>query len=366
LIELDPRFNAAEGEHLRNDLVAAELDIARVNAALADVVNPIAAFQPPPDANPSLVDSERKFLISQLAEHAAKMAALKDQQREKKAEVDGTAASIVKLQSVEAVEQQILDMRQQLADRGYVSKLLLLQTLQAVTETKSDLVITKDKLNEANAALSAMTDTIFQAEGEYRRGLFAELDEAKRKAGGLQHDLEKIAERAKLERLTAPVSGVVQQLAVHTEGGVVTPAERLMLIVPDNAKLEVEAMLTNRDVGFVHPGQAAQVKVDTFDFTRYGLLHGTVSRVSPDAVIGDSGDMKPADGGPGSNAPQPQALNYAVRIAVDRTHMEVGDTSVDLRPGMAVTVDIKTGRRSVISYLLSPLLRRGHQSLHER
>ena len=87
--------------------------------------------------------------------------------------------------------------------------------------------------------------------------------------------------------LTAPVDGVVQQLAVHTVGGVVTPAQSLLVVVPSDSRLEIEAMVSNRDIGFVHAGQDAEIKVDTFNFTRYGLLHGEVLSVSQDAIIRD-------------------------------------------------------------------------------
>ena len=105
----------------------------------------------------------------------------------------------------------------------------------------------------------------------------------------------KAEQRTKLQVLTAPVDGVVQQLAVHTVGGVVTPAQALAVVVPVDSHLEIEAMVSNRDIGFVHAGQEAEIKVDTFSFTRYGLLHGKVLNVSQDAITRDKPQDKSDD-----------------------------------------------------------------------
>jgi hemolysin D len=205
---------------------------------------------------------------------------------------------------------------------------------------------------------------------EFHRNLFADLAEAERKAGGLGKDLAKAEERAKLQILTAPVDGVIQQLSVHTVGGVVTPAQQLAVVVPSDTTLEIEAMISNRDIGFVHVGQEAQIKIDTFNFTRYGLLHGQVLSVSPDAIVRDVPTDKPkADingAADASSEPKGQELSYAARVSLDQTQIELDHAHVNLSPGMAVTVEMKTGSRAVITYLLSPLLRYAHDSMHER
>jgi len=141
----------------------------------------------------------------------------------------------------------------------------------------------------------------------------------------------------------------VQQLAVHTAGGVVTPAQALMVIVPDGAEVTAEVMLENKDIGFVHPGQAVAVKLETFSFTRYGTVPATVLRVSADAVVDEK-----------RGAIFPATLRLlAEDIAVD-------DRRVALTPGLSLTAEIQTGRRRVIEYLLSPLQQRLGESLRER
>jgi hemolysin D len=173
-----------------------------------------------------------------------------------------------------------------------------------------------------------------------------------------------------LQLLTAPIDGIVQQLAVHTVGGIVTPAQALLSVVPSDSQLEIEAMVPNRDIGFIHAGQDAEIKIDTFNFTRYGLLHGKVLNVSQDAIMRGKPQDRPDTRAQGaestSSEPQGQELVYAARVSLDRTQMQVDENKVNLSPGMAVTVEIKTGNRRVISYLLSPLLRYGHDTLHER
>jgi hemolysin D len=169
---------------------------------------------------------------------------------------------------------------------------------------------------------------------------------------------------------------MVQQLALHTIGGVVTPAQQLMVVVPAEAHIEIEAMVQNRDIGFVHDGDAAEIKIDTFNFTKYGLLHGKVLSISADAIQrdkpptqnGGDGDKDARSSASASRSSEPagQELLYAARIGLDTTRMEVEGRMVDLAPGMAVTVEIKTGRRRIIEYLLSPLLRYKQESLRER
>jgi hemolysin D len=149
--------------------------------------------------------------------------------------------------------------------------------------------------------------------------------------------------------LTAPVSGVVQQLAAHTAGGVVTEAQNLMVIVPEGAQVTAEVTLENKDIGFVDAGQAAEIKLETFPYTRYGTVRARVTRVSADAV----------------NDEKRGAL-FPVTLALGTRDIDVDGKTIRLQPGMNLTAEIKTGRRRVIEYLLSPLQRAGSESLRER
>lgn len=368
LIELDSTINEGEINHLRSDLQSAQLDIARLRAALTDTDDPLAAFHPPEGADPALVAMQRQFLVAQVSEHRAKIAALDGQRAQKEAELGTISATVDKLEAVIPTIEERVNIRKALSE--YSSRLQYYEILQQLTESQQERLVQKSHLKEAKAAVAAIIETRGQTNAEYRRTLFGELTEAERKAGGLAADLSKAEQRTKLQQLTAPVSGVVQQLSIHTVGGVVTPAQSLAVVVPSDSKLEIEAMVSNRDVGFVHAGDEVEVKVDTFDFTRYGLLHGRVLNISSDAIVRDNPNDKSNEKQAGSTTTTSdlngQELTYAARISVDRTQMQVEDKKVNLSPGMAVTAEIKTGSRRIISYLLSPLVRYKQESLRER
>ncbi len=370
LIELDPTVNAAERDHLRNDLLAEQLNIARLRAALAGGDDPVSDFAPPADADPSLISSQRQLLVNQVTEHRAKIAALSRQQTQKEAEQATTAATIRKLETLIPIIQPRVDIRKTLMDKELGSKLTYYEVLQLLVEQQEELSVQKSHLREADAAVAAIAETRGQAAAEFRRTLSDELVKAEQKANGLAQDLIKAEQKTKLQLLTAPVDGVVQQLAIHTVGGVVTPAQSLLVVVPSDSRLEIEAMVSNRDIGFVQPGHEAEIKIDTFNFTRYGLLHGRVLSVSQDAIIRERQQDRPNDRGLGtqndSSEPKGQELNYSARISLDRTKMQIDDRMVNLSPGMAVTLEIKTGSRMILSYLLSPLLRYRQETLRER
>ncbi len=370
LIELDPTINEAERDRLRSDHIAAQLDVARLSAALSEGPDPVADFHPPSEASPALIAMQRQFLASQVAEHRAKLAALDRQQSQKEAERATIVATIHKLEATIPLLQQKVDVRKSLMEKELVSKLLYISDLMDLVSQQQDLLVQKSRYNEADAAVAAAGEARAQAEAEYHRTLSSDLATASQKAASLAEDVIKAEQRTKLQLLTAPVDGTVQQLSVHTIGGVVTPAQVLAVVVPADSPIEIEAMVSNRDIGFVHAGQVAEVKIDTFNFTRYGILRGRVLSVSPDAIGRDQPPDRSNYGAPsgeaGSIEPKGQELAYAARVSLDRTQMKVEDGLVNLSPGMAVTVEIKTGSRRIISYLLSPLLKYKQESLRER
>jgi len=370
LIELDPTVNEAERDHLHDDLVAERLNIARLRAALGGGEGRVADFAAPADADPVLVATQRQLLTNQVSEHRAKVAALARQQAQKEAEHETIAATIHKLEALIPVIQQRVDIRKVLMEKEIGSKLTYYEILQLLVEQQEELRVQNSHLREAEAAVAAIRETRAQAIAEYSKSLSDDLAKSEQKANGLAQDLIKAQQKTRLQQLTSPVDGVVQQLAVHTVGGVVTPAQSLLVIVPTDSQLEVEALVSNRDIGFVQPGQGAEIKVDTFNFTRYGLLHGEVLGVSQDAIIRDRPPERGSERALGTphdtSEPNGQELNYSARISLDRTLMQVEDRMVSLAPGMAVTVEIKTGSRTILSYLLSPLRRYRQEILRER
>ncbi|QIG94795.1 MULTISPECIES: HlyD family type I secretion periplasmic adaptor subunit [unclassified Bradyrhizobium] len=368
LIELDPTMTGADQERYRSDLLAAELEVARLRAALAD--DPLAAFQPPRGASAADIDLHRQFLISQRAEQQAKLAEIERQQGQKDAERSTISANVGKIQATIPVLTERVEIRKTLLDKALGSKVTYLSEYQDLVGLQQDLILQQSRLHESDAAIALLKETRERSAAEYRRTTYDALAKAEQKAAGVAQEVVKAEQRTKLQHLTAPVDGVVQQLAVHTVGGVVAQAQALAVVVPSESHLEIEAMLSNRDIGFVHPGQQVEIKVDTFNFTRYGLLHGEVLSVSSDAITRDRPQSASNDRAQGSvqsgSESRGQELEYAARVSLDRTQMQVEDKQVKLGPGMAVTVEIKTGTRRIISYLLSPLARHQQESLRER
>jgi hemolysin D len=370
LIELDPTMSDAELGHLKSDLLTTQLDVARLRAALAEHADPLDDFHAPAGVSPTLVEMQRQFLISQSKEQNAKLAEIDRQLAQKEAERATISATIAKLNATIPLLQQRVDVRKVLYDKELGSKLTYLTELGDLVGQQQDLVVQQSRYREADAAVAALVETRAKIQSEYRRSLFDELAKAEQKAAGLAQDVIKAEQRTRLQVLTAPVDGVLQQLAVYTVGGVVTPAQALAIVVPSDSHLEIEAMVSNRDIGFVYAGQEAEIKIDTFNFTRYGLLHGKVVNISQDAITRDKPLDKPDEKTPGSEStssePKGQEMNYAARVSLDRTQMQIEDKLVNLSPGMAVTVEIKTGSRRIISYLLSPVLKYRQEALRER
>jgi hemolysin D len=367
LLELDPTMSGAELGHLKSDLMAAQLDAARLRAALAGKDDPLSEFKPPDGAPSDLIQMHRRFLVSQTAEQSAKMATIDRQVEQKETERATVKASIEKLKAIIPPLQERVEIRKYLFNKELGSKLVYLTELQDLVGQQQEILVQQSRYGEAGAAIAALLETRSKTVAEYERGLFDDLAKAEQKAAGLAQDVIKAEQRNSLQKLTAPVEGVVQQLGIHTIGGVVTPAQALMAIVPVETRLEIEAMISNRDIGFVEVGQDAAIKVDTFNFTRYGLLSGKVVTVSHDATTRDKPMIdKPQGAETSSSEPKGQELIYAARVSLDRTHMQIENKTVNLSPGMAVAVEIKTGSRRIISYLLSPLIRYKHESLRER
>jgi hemolysin D len=371
LIEIDTTVSAAERDRLQSDHQQAMLDMARLKAALKLDADPVASFVAPEGATPTQVDLQKSYLTNQVDEIRAKLGGLDQQIMQNQGNRDSVDATITKLHDSIPYLQKRADARGALAEQGYGSRLEFLSTKQDLVEHQQDLKIQEGKLAEAEGALAALKQQRRQAEDEYQHTILKDLSEAEQKEASLGAQLAQAAQKYRLQTLTAPVDGTVQQLAIHTEGGVVTPAQVLMSVVPADSHLEIEAMISNRDIGFVREGQEAEIKIDTFNFTKYGLMHGRVQSVSHDSIQRE----KPADKtgaqqhtGDESDTSEPtgQELVYSARITLDQTAMQIDDRLVDLEPGMAVTAEIKTGKRRVIEYLLSPLLRHKQQALRER
>lgn len=211
------------------------------------------------------------------------------------------------------------------------------------------LLAEKAMQQQMNAAIQRVEKQLEALQAEVTTQVLTALSDQQRQKENLKQELSKAKDLNDRQVLYAPTSGKIQQLAVHTIGGVVTPAQPLMFIVPTDAQLEVEAWLENKDIGFVEVGQSAEIKINTFPFTKYGVIEGEVKDMTQDAVADE--EMK---------------FRYKMKASMNQSAIQVGKRLVDLIPGMKVSVEIKTGKRRLIEFILSPLIKYKNESGRER
>lgn len=350
LIELDATNASADSARVGNDLVTAMLQAVRAQALLAA----IASGKPPLLGRVAHVDAnrfakEQRILEGQYGEYQTKLARLDADIAKREAELRSTEEIVRKLEQTAPIARQRAQDFKELVEKNFISKHGYLEKEQTRIEQDADLATQRSRIKELTAALQEGRIQRTAQIAETRRMALDSLNEAEQKATTSGQELIKADSRGKLMTLTAPVDGTVQQLAVHTVGGVVTSAQQLMMVVPQDNPIEVEVYVENKDIGFVNPGQEAVVKIETFPFTKYGTIDATVTHVSHDAV----NDEK-------------RGLIFPARVSLRQATIQVENKTVNLSAGMAVTVEVKTAQRRVIEYFLSPLLQYKDESLRER
>ncbi|SAI68153.1 cyclolysin secretion protein [Bordetella ansorpii] len=349
LLELDGTVTAAEEQRLVSDMRTWSLQAARA-AAMLDAIDQgrtpkVAAV----DGDATTLADAQRLAEGEYAALQAKLAGVDAQLAQHQAERQSTAALVRKLELTSPIARERAAALKELAGEQYVARSTYLDRERERIEQESDLVMQRSRIKEIDAAIAQVRQQRLTLLADARHENLDRLAEGRQHVALLEQDLVKARQSQKLTRLTAPVSGTVQQLAVRTLGGVVTEAQPVMLIVPQEDKLEIEAFLENRDVGFVKPDQEAEVKIETFPYTKYGVVPGTVVTVSDDAIKDEE-----------------RGLVYSMRIAMSRATVNVKGTDVRLAPGMAVTAEIKTGQRRVIEYFLDPLIQYSSESIRER
>jgi hemolysin D len=345
LIELDPTQNRADRDRAMNEYQAAKVEAARLRALIAGT----PMLDAPADGDPRYVMLQQQLLRDQLAEYQARVEAAQHLIDQRKAALDGTKENIRRLEATVPMQTERAEAFRKLLDSQYVSKMDFLQVEEQRIDKAQELAGQRKKVIQDQAALAEAEKNYRALVSEFQQSKQTELSTAETKAASLAQEVVKAGQRTDLLKLVSPIDGVVQQLAIHTLGGVVTPAQQLMMVVPQDHPIEVEAQVENKDVGFVKEGQLVEIKVETFPFTLYGTISGKVLSVSDDAA-----------------SVEKVGLIYPTRVSMERATMEVEGKQVNLSPGMAVTVEIKTGQRRVIEFLLSPLLKSVKESLRER
>jgi hemolysin D len=376
LIELDSTESAADRQAEATDLEAASAEAARRRAAIAaaqtEALAPAAIAFDPSISEP-VRRREESVLAADLAQLRSSVNGLKSQLAEKVATKARLESTIAERQKLIALTKERVSMRQKLEALGADSRA---QTIEALQQYETQLTTDADdrgQLLETGAAMASLDRKIDQSITQFIADQSQKLAEAEHKRDHLGQDLIKAQSKASHAVLKAPISGTVQQLAVSSLGQVVTSGQPLLTIVPFDQSLEIKAMVANQDIGFVEAGQNAVVKVDSFPFTRYGTIDGTVERVSRDAVderdateLSDAANAaRPQGAAPGSS-PKTQNLVFPATIRLAKRAMDIEGKEVALMPGMAVSVEIKTGQRRAIDYLLSPLREMASETARER
>ncbi|OTA19782.1 hemolysin secretion protein HlyD [Xenorhabdus beddingii] len=352
LIELDPTAANADVSRLQSELLAARIDSVR-STAMLEAIN---QQQPPAslvgtiaNANPEQVLSAQRWLQGQYQEYRSNLELVDAEILQRSAEIQSAQAQVASLRQALPIATRLAEDYQRLLTKQYVSRHAYLEKEQTRLDLQRQLSVQQASVLQHTAAQDEARRRREAVVAQNRRAMLDLQQGADQKAAILVQELAKARHQENLTSLKAPVDGTVQQLAVHTVGGVVTPAQPLMVIVPANQPVEVEAMLENKDVGFVHVGQQVTVKVETFNFTKYGTVDGEVLSVSNDAIEDEK-----------------RGLIYSTRIRLKSDHVLVKGQRVALSPGMSITAEIKTDQRRVIDYFLSPLQQHMDESLRER
>lgn len=358
LIELDSTVSGADKDRLESELLTLKLDLIRYNRLLKKLEEQNISIKVLEneenqkldfDVNEELRNRSRQQFEASLNEYNARKSALQSSLEEHQAEQKSTEERIVQLEeTIPLISERAAAIKKMLAS-GVVSRADWLKVEEDRINQVKQLDIQKSELNRLKAAVGGAEQQLNALSSQVQGQWLSELSETENRIGAIEQELVKAKQRQTLQMLTAPVTGTVQQLAIHTVGGVVTPAQQLMLVVPDEKAIEVEAWIQNRDIGFVEAGQVAEIKIETFAYTKYGVINGEIQSVSNDAVPNEQ-----------------LGLVYIARVLMEKTTMLVNGKTVNLSPGMAVTVEVKTGKRRVIEYLMSPLLRYKEESIQER
>lgn len=398
------KLNVENGQSVNVDDIVAELDAtaatAERNATLGDyraaraetirrshLIGFVAAQTqgpltlpltlPPiaPDISELIQQRETSVMKADFAQLTSTLESLKAQQIEKSAQIARLKTTIASREQLIKILKERVDIRQSIEDSQQGFRARVIDALQEYLRELTGLATDQGQLAEAEASILSLDRKFDQVRSEFLSEQTQKLNEAERKQDHLFHELVKLDTKTSHMILRSPIAGTVQQLAVTTLGQVVASGQALMTVVPSTGLIEVEAMVLNGDIGFVGLGQRAVVKIDAFPFTRFGTINGTVTRVSREAI--DSREASGLSDAAASTRPQgtqpqtsgfspAQTLVFPITVTLDKTDIVIDGQPIPLQAGMAATVEILTGKRKVIDFVMSPLKEVLSTSGHER
>lgn len=346
LIELDQTISGAELARIKKEIAYYNLEIDRL---LAEMNNAPFTPQPNPDLDEKDLSFQMSLYMSRTADFNSKMAVARHNVSQSEAAANVARVTREKYASLYDIARDRENRLDQLMVQNAVSTFTVLEYRSRRIELEQNLIAQESEIARAEAALAQSQESMQSIIVERNRDITAKLVEDRKALQTSLETLKMADEKNRLARLVSPIDGRVTQLAVHTIGGVVTEAQPLMVIVPADVTLEVEAWVANQDIGFIYSGQPAEVKVETFNFQKYGYLDAHVVDISPDAIEDkDKGRV------------------YRVTLQLDKDYLIVGDNKVYLGPGMTVSAEIKTREKRIIEFFLDPFRKYQSEGLRER
>lgn len=376
LIELDRGQTGANKKRLEQEITQNRLNMQRLgyfkqyldkqagtsnftqassdNQALVQVVTPPDVVANTydlewPEASNYQQQQQSLLLLQQQESFRAEQSRLFQLILDKEAEQQVNIALINKLKGTLPLVSQRVSALKKLMQQKMAARVQYLELEQLRIEQQQDLIGARARNRQLKAQLDELSQQNQALIARTRSENLQELMQTDREYLSLSQELNKANDLNKKQILTSPVNGVVQELAIHTIGGVVTEAQTLMKIVPENQQLEVEAWLENKDIGFVTTQQSAEVKIHTFNFTKYGIIDGHVETISSDATVDEQ-----------------RGLIYKAKVLLTKNSLMVDGREVQLVPGMGASAEIKIGKRLLIEYITAPLLRYKSESLNEK
>ena len=348
LVVMDPTSTDADYDSLNKRAAYYALDIQRLEAELNGT-----SFSPKSDPNLELKDitAEQSLYQSRVSQHRAEMEAAANAVNQKQAALNAERVNLNKYDEMLEIAREKERRLIELTKENAISEFQLFeQTSQRINYEKT-AAAQLDLINRAEAELSEAQAKLSNLDAAYKKDVMASLVESRKQYYALTEEAKKADENQRLSTILAPCSGTVYNLAVHTEGGVVTDAQPLMVIVPDGVELEFEVWAENKDIGFIKEGQEAEVKVATFNFQKFGMLTAYVDEISADSNSDKSDPEK--------------NKRFRLLLKLDENTLKE-NPDIHINPGMEVTAEIKIKEKRIIEFFLDPFRRYTHESLRER
>jgi hemolysin D len=349
LIELDPTIADADMASARTELSTSSLTRARDNALMEYARGAGGAVIAPKGAASAGIEAEQQLVAARISEFEQKQGGLAERRSGTEASARSAEAEIQKLQRTLPLLQEQVQNQKDLEKQGFGARQKRLQVEQALIAAEQDLRAQSAKLDEARSQIAAIDREAAQSRQEFIGRAAQERAEAEGVVATRGDAVRKADQKRGRQKLTAPVSGTIQEVTVTTIGEAPEVGKPLITIVPDGEPLVVEALLLNKDAGFVRAGQKAAVKIEAYPFTRYGVLTAKVERVSPDATVD-----------------QQRGLVFPIRLKLAEKSIKVDGKLALITSGMSVTAEVVTGRRRVIDYLWSPIAKASQEAARER